>query len=72
MRKILDWIKRQLDFITIEPFYLEPKDFGMKITTITRQPNGRFAILSNGQIVETYARERDARRGAQRRGLTLA
>jgi len=70
MRKILDWFKRQLDFITIEPFYLEPKDFGMaKIEA----RGDKFILLNKGnQIVGTYSRERDARRGAQRRGLTLA
>lgn len=33
--------------------------------------NGRFAVESNGQRVNTYARKRDAIRGATRQGLTV-
>ena len=44
-------------------------------TTLTVQqlPNGRFGIVAEptGTLHGTYARKRDAVRGAQRKGLTL-
>lgn len=41
---------------------------------IGRLTNGRFAIVNNksGDVVNTYSRRRDAVRGAERAGLTLA
>ena len=45
--------------------------FNMKTVTI-ENINGRSVLKANGQVVATYARERDARRGAKRRGLTVA
>lgn len=42
-------------------------------TFITKMENGRFRLLTNGnEVVATYARKRDAERGAERRGLTVA
>lgn len=70
MRKILDWFKRKLELVTVDPFQLEPKDFFMKQTTIVETGNG-FALKTGNQIVGVYSRARDARRGAQRRGLRL-
>lgn len=70
MCKILNWLKRKLDLVTVDPFYLEPKDFFMKNATIVETSNG-FALKTGNQIVSVYSRARDARRGAKRRGLNL-
>lgn len=41
--------------------------------TITELPSGRFGVVSDGGTVfKTYTRKRDAERGAERAGLTLA
>lgn len=41
--------------------------------TIRQMKNGRFRLLANiNEVVGTYARERDARRGAARKGLVVA
>jgi hypothetical protein len=34
--------------------------------------NGKFAIFKDGRIERTYSRRRDAVRGADRMGVTLA
>jgi hypothetical protein len=40
--------------------------------TIRQMKNGRFRLLVNqNEVVATYARRRDAIRGAARRGLTV-
>lgn len=42
--------------------------------SVGRLTNGRFAIVNNktGDVVNTYTRQRDAVRGAERAGLKLA
>lgn len=40
--------------------------------TITPTNNGFALITRTGEVVSTYSRERDAKRGAARRGLVLA
>lgn len=48
-------------------------DKGYEDMAFIRPQNGRFALVDRaGSTIQTYARERDARRGANRRGLTLA
>lgn len=48
-------------------------DKGYEDMAFIKPMNGKFALLDrDGNTVQTYARERDARRGANRRGLTLA
>jgi hypothetical protein len=40
--------------------------------TITPTNNGYALITRTGEVVSTYSRERDAKRGAARRGLVVA
>ena len=41
--------------------------------SIQQMQNGKFRLLANGnELVATYARRRDAVRGAKRRGLEVA
>jgi hypothetical protein len=73
--RIINWFKNAFnmfrnDFL-VDPFYLDNKDFGMKNVTI-QQRGDRYVLFANTQVVGTYARERDARRGARRRGYNVA
>lgn len=45
---------------------------GEKNMARIREVNGKYALVNNGQTIQTYSRARDARRGAERRGLELA
>ena len=45
---------------------------GVRETVSIVPYNGKFALKNGGFIIQTYARERDAIRGAKRRGLTVA
>lgn len=72
--RIIAWFKNaialfQNDFIT-EPFYLE-KENTMKAVSIQKRGD-RYILFANGEVVSGYARERDARRGAIRRGFAVA
>lgn len=59
--------QRMLDRFTAEPYYLETE-----MNTI-KEVDGKFVLIGKGsQIVGSYARRRDAIRGATRRGLNLA
>lgn len=54
-----------------ELFTLTPTENHM--ATITPLDNGRFALVDrSGTFIQDYARERDAVRGASRRGLAVA
>lgn len=54
---------------TLPTLNLTTKDTTMKATI---QPVGeKFGLFTGGQLVGTYARERDAKRGAARRELTV-
>lgn len=59
---------------TPQPSIKEKTMFTSNTTASIRQmKNGRFRLLENGnEVVATYARRRDALRGASRRGLTVA
>ena len=53
-------------------FNSEQEPLGMT-ATITELSNGRFGLINRrGEIVKTYSRARDAKRGAARNGLILA
>jgi adenine-specific DNA glycosylase len=39
---------------------------------IVSESNGRANLVVDGNVIASYARARDARRGASRRGLTVA
>lgn len=52
--------------------WIAPKTEDVMTATITPF-NGKFALISrSGEVLQTYSRERDARRGATRRGFFLA
>jgi hypothetical protein len=56
-------------FNFFKSFFYSTKEAPVKATI---QPlNGNFGLYSGGSLVGTYARARDAKRGATRRGLTL-
>ena len=56
---------------TLKHFFFGKTDDSMYI--ITQSPFGRFVITGrSGNLIASYARKRDAIRGAARRGLTLA
>jgi hypothetical protein len=72
---MLSWLK---NIFTAEetPLQLtETHEFGVStdgIATIRQMKNGKFRLLVNGnEVIGTYARLRDARRGATRKGLTV-
>jgi hypothetical protein len=53
----------------------ETHEFGESVdgtATIRQMKNGKFRLLVNGnEVIGTYGRLRDARRGASRKGLTV-
>lgn len=53
----------------------DPEEFGVSrdgIAHIRRMKNGKFRLLVNvNEVIGTYARLRDAKRGAERKGLTV-
>jgi hypothetical protein len=60
----------------IRPLQLETeREFGESVdgfATIRQMKNGKFRLLVNqNEVVGTYARKRDAIRGAARKGLTV-
>lgn len=56
-------------------FTNQPHEFGESVdgtARIRQMKNGKFRLLVNGnEVIGTYSRERDARRGATRKGLTV-
>lgn len=60
------------NIVQIETVETKPEDFGMTKKATIVERDGRFALMMGNQIIDTYARARDARRGARRRGLVLA
>lgn len=47
-------------------------DEGYQEMARIRALNGKYALIDrDGDTIQTYSRERDARRGASRRGLSL-
>ena len=65
----------QLDTSDLRDFP-EEHEFGVStdgLATIRQMKNGKFRLLVNGnEIIGTYARLRDARRGATRKGLIVS
>lgn len=43
-----------------------------EMARITKLPDGKYAIINEGETIATYARKRDASRGASRRGIAVA
>lgn len=74
MKKFLNAVAtffRTVNKASLEPRceYVNYKDNDMaRITEL----NNKYALTLDGAVVATYARARDARRGASRRGLTVA
>lgn len=68
------WFQDGFDKYFVDPFYLEDnryrKEENMKANI--KLVGGKFLLTKNEQIIATYSRERDARRGARRRGLVIA
>lgn len=68
MSKIADFVENVLNY-----FSGEYTVGSTNVTTIKELGSGDFALLSPaGKTIQTYARHRDARRGARRRGLSVA
>lgn len=60
-------------FFTGQPTPQPTESEKTMFASIRQMKNGRFRLLENGnEVVGTYARRRDALRGATRRGLTVA
>jgi hypothetical protein len=80
MRKFFEGVR---DYFTtnvgvtpeVRESYGESMSYYDNRATIRQMKNGKFRLLSGPQgneVVATYSRRRDAIRGAQRKGLSLA
>jgi hypothetical protein len=72
---MLNWLK-QIFTSEETPLQLTAEhEFGVSVDGIARirqMKNGKFRLLVNGnEVIGTYARLRDARRGATRKGLIV-
>jgi hypothetical protein len=67
-------LNEELDLSDLRDFP-EDHEFGVSVDGIARirqMKNGKFRLLVNqNEVVGTYARRRDAIRGADRKGLTV-
>jgi hypothetical protein len=68
---MLKRIKRLFGEPVVEFTEQQPVEF-TNAASIRQMKNGRYRLLENGnEVVATYARYRDALRGAKRRGLEV-
>lgn len=72
---MFNWLKQIFTAEETPLQWTETHDFGVSVdgtARIRQMKNGKFRLLVNGnEVIGTYARKRDAIRGAARKGLTV-